>query len=129
MKNLHAIDRKFLEEQSAGITEEDIRRIQPKLKEIRRKFERQAPLKRFFEDAKLLILLLQEYHSGNYRTVPWWAISAVVFALLYVFNPMDIIPEFIPVLGYIDDAAVVALCLSFIEEELVKFQFWKLRHQ
>lgn len=123
--NLHGIDEEFIESHSVKITEEELRKVQKNSNEIRRKFETQKPLKRFLEDAKLLVLLIQEYGAGRYRLIPWWALSAVVFSLLYVFNPLDIIPEFLPGIGYLDDAAVVSLCLAFIEEELVKFKTWK----
>jgi uncharacterized membrane protein YkvA (DUF1232 family) len=45
--------------------------------------------------------------------VPTSAKVAVVFAVLWVISPIDLIPEFIPVIGPLDDAVVVALTLRF----------------
>jgi uncharacterized membrane protein YkvA (DUF1232 family) len=49
----------------------------------------------------------------------------VVFSLLYVLNPMDLIPDVIPGVGAIDDAAVVSLCLLLIEQDLLAYRSWR----
>jgi uncharacterized membrane protein YkvA (DUF1232 family) len=49
----------------------------------------------------------------GHPSVPKSAKAAVVFALLWVLSPIDLIPEFIPVIGPLDDVVVVALCLRF----------------
>ncbi|MCD0445019.1 DUF1232 domain-containing protein [Glycomyces sp. A-F 0318] len=45
--------------------------------------------------------------------VPRRAKAAVVVAALWVASPIDLIPEFIPVIGPLDDIVVVALCLRY----------------
>ena len=45
--------------------------------------------------------------------------------LLYVLNPIDIIPDFIPFIGRIDDALVLKFCLKLIEKDLSKYKKWK----
>ncbi len=45
--------------------------------------------------------------------VPRTAKAAVIFAGLWVLSPIDLIPEFLPVIGPIDDVLVVALALRF----------------
>ena len=39
----------------------------------------------------------------NYKKIPFGTIAAVVASLLYFVSPIDVIPDFIPVIGYIDD--------------------------
>ena len=45
--------------------------------------------------------------------VPWQAKAAVVLAGLWVLSPVDLLPEFLPVIGPLDDVVVVALALSY----------------
>ena len=45
--------------------------------------------------------------------VPWQAKAAVVVAGLWVLSPVDLLPEFLPVIGPLDDVVVVALALRY----------------
>lgn len=110
------------------MTQEDVKKAVDKSESITNKFESVGPLGRYLTDIKLLLSLLKDYWSGEYRAVPWWAISAIVFSLLYVVSPIDLIPDFIPVIGYVDDAAVVSLCLVLVEQELSKYRKWRESH-
>ncbi len=73
--------------------------------------------------------LVKDYYQGNYKDIPYKTISAVVVGLLYILNPIDIIPDFIPLIGYIDDALVIVItfCLKLVEKDLHKYQSWKKR--
>ncbi|MBE2283650.1 MAG: DUF1232 domain-containing protein [Prosthecobacter sp.] len=81
-------------------------------------------LKTLFEQGKIMLGMVQDYWKGNYREVPYWAIAAVALALLYVLNPVDIIMDVVPGIGYLDDATVVAFCLKLVQKELEKYQQW-----
>jgi uncharacterized membrane protein YkvA (DUF1232 family) len=45
--------------------------------------------------------------------VPWQAKKAVIVAGMWVLSPVDLLPEFLPVIGPLDDVVVVALALRF----------------
>ena len=45
--------------------------------------------------------------------VPWQAKAAAVLAGLWVLSPVDLLPEFLPVIGPLDDVVVVALALRY----------------
>lgn len=89
--------------------------------------ERAIPkaLQSLWGDIKLLVAMLRDYVGGRYREVPIGAIAAVAAAILYLVSPFDVIPDFIPVIGYMDDAAVLALCLRMVRNDLVKYGDWK----
>lgn len=76
-------------------------------------------------DLPVLLRMAHAYTVGEYRRVPWKALVMIVAALLYFFSPLDAIPDFIPVLGFVDDAAVVAYVLRQIRNEVERFAEWE----
>ncbi len=44
--------------------------------------------------------------------VPWYAKAFVALVVGYAFSPLDLIPDFIPVLGYLDDLVLVPLGIT-----------------
>lgn len=122
---LNKINEDFVKKGAGEITEVDLDEVQGKSEEIRSKFERGGPLQRFIEDGKLFLSLIRDYSKGEYRKIPWWALAAVVFTLLYVFNPFDLVPDVLPVIGYVDDSAVFVLCLALVEQQLREYKEWK----
>jgi uncharacterized membrane protein YkvA (DUF1232 family) len=46
--------------------------------------------------------------------VPWYAKALAVSIVAYAFSPIDLIPDFIPVLGYLDDLIIVPLGIRLV---------------
>jgi len=107
------------------IIEDDLRKVLDKESDIEEKFSNNSSLKKFINDIKLFFSLIRDYVNGSYREVPWYSIAAIVAALLYVLSPIDLIPDFIPVIGYVDDALVVAACLKMVQTDLDDYRTWK----
>jgi uncharacterized membrane protein YkvA (DUF1232 family) len=118
----------IITKEAQKITPKDVEKVLDKSEEIRRQFESEGPLGKFVDDCKLLIVLVKDYWHGKYRRIPYWTIAAIVVSLLYVLNPFDLIPDFIPGLGQIDDAAVVAACLLLVRQDLHKYKKWKIEN-
>lgn len=125
-KEVKKINEDYIKNGAKKITDEDVEDVINKADEIKEKFEKKGPLGRFINDAKLLISLVKDYWNKEYREIPYYVIAAVVFTLLYVINPLDLIPDTIPGIGYVDDAAVVAMCLYLFEQELLEYKEWKM---
>ncbi len=102
----------------------DIAKVNQRAQDIEHKLPK---LKQVFEQAKVMLSMVKDYWSGSYREVPYWAISAVSLALLYVLNPADVIPDVLLGVGYLDDAAVVAFCLKLVQRELELYQQWQTK--
>lgn len=77
------------------------------------------------EDLPRLLRLVRAWSSGDYRRIPWKALVTILGAVLYFVNPLDLVPDFIPVLGYVDDAAVVGYVLRVLSDELTRFAVWE----
>lgn len=117
-------DQEFVKEGAQKVTEKDIEKAVNKSEEIKKRFTGRS-LGRFIEDAQLLISLVKDYWSGKYRQVPYGTVAAIVFTLIYVFNPLDLVPDVLPIIGEVDDAAVIAACLMLVEQDLIKYKNWK----
>jgi uncharacterized membrane protein YkvA (DUF1232 family) len=120
-----AINEDFVKEGAKKMTEKDVEKVVDKSEEIKKKFTIYGPLKRFIDDAKLLIALVKDYWRKSYRQVPFGVIGAIVFSLIYVFNPFDLVPDVLPIIGQVDDASVIAACLVLIQRDLRKYEKWK----
>ena len=103
----------------------DVNKIIAEEEKIKSKFESKGKLNRYLGDVQILFSMVRDYANGSYREMPWNIIASVGGALLYVLSPIDIIPDFIPVIGYLDDAAVIAFCLNLIEKDLAAYKVWK----
>jgi uncharacterized membrane protein YkvA (DUF1232 family) len=118
--------RAILTKEAQHVTEEDVDKILAKSEEIRARFETGGPLGKFVDDFKLLLAVVRDYATGRYRKIPFWTIAAIVAGLLYVLNPFDLIPDFIPFFGQVDDAAVIAACLLMVRQDLHRYKKWKI---
>ncbi len=70
---------------------------------------------------RLLVMMGSDYIAGRYTRVPVTTIWIVFFALLYVVGPLDLIPDFIPGFGWLDDAFVIALVCRAIRRDLKRY--------
>ena len=63
------------------------------------------------------------YFAFRDKRTPWYAKILAALVLAYAFSPIDLIPDFIPVLGYLDDLilipAGIALTLKLIPPEVM----------
>jgi uncharacterized membrane protein YkvA (DUF1232 family) len=84
-----------------------------------------AKYKGFIGNIRALFSMLKDYWRGEYTDVPWFVIAAVIFALLYFINPADLIPDVIPIAGYVDDATVVGIVIASIRSHLDNYKDWK----
>lgn len=65
------------------------------------------------------------YVSGKYRDISWKSILIVLAAIIYFLNPIDLVPDMIPVLGLTDDFSVLLWVYNTISSEVDKFLAWE----
>lgn len=80
-----------------------------------------SPLSGVIEDLKTMFDLLRAVARGNYR-LRKETLILIAGAVLYFVIPIDVIPDFIPVAGFIDDAAVIAWVVKTCKTEIDLFR-------
>lgn len=71
---------------------------------------------------RTLLRMLRSYRIGEYREVPWRSVIMIVGALLYFLMPVDVIPDFFPGAGYIDDFSVILFVFNSIGRDIEAFR-------
>jgi len=102
----------------------DPRKTQKLVDEAIKKSSGIGPLIELGESLKLIFGLTRDYARGSYRDVRYRSIILIIIGLLYLVAPIDSIPDFIPIAGFIDDAAVLALVIKQVRSELDKYKTW-----
>lgn len=82
-----------------------------------------SPLKKIGQ-FKLFIQMIKSHMNKSYTGMASWVIPVLVLTIIYVISPIDIIPD-VPFVGWIDDAAIVAMVYKFISKEISKFDEWR----
>lgn len=81
--------------------------------------------RQLFEVALTLVRLVRYYISGEYRDIATSTIVSGLAVLLYVLSPIDLVPDFIPVLGFLDDLSLVSWFVGKFQAEIIRFQAWE----
>ena len=130
MDRLDKIDkeklRQLLLEKKENIKEHDVDEAIIKGKEKIILLEKDIPstLKKVWDAIVDMWNMLKDFREGRYE-LPWKSVAAIVAALLYFISPIDLIPDFIPVIGYLDDAVVIGFVLELIKDDLEKYREYK----
>ena len=93
-----------------------------KLKEISSDKKTSAKLN---DSIRLFIRIINAYTSKEYTYIPWKTICLIVAGLIYFIYPVDLIPDFIPVSGLIDDIALIAWIYESIQDDIENFLEWE----
>ena len=72
-----------------------------------------------------LVRMVRYTASREYLDTPWQSIVLITAALIYFVSPFDAIADFLPVIGFIDDAAVISAVLAAISKDVEKFMAWE----
>ncbi len=119
------IKEELLRRAASRVRPSDIAGLFARAEELTRRIEEEKLLERYVDEVKLTYQMLGDYWTGRYRQVPYWVIATVAVALLYLLSPVDLIPDFIPGLGVLDDIAVLGICLKLIAREVEEYRKWR----
>ncbi|MGX8705636.1 MAG: YkvA family protein [bacterium] len=76
----------------------------------------------------LLLSLIRSYNRKEYTQIPLKSVAAIVAAIAYLVNPKDVIPDFIPGIGHIDDKAILDFCHKMVRSDLDAYRDWRQKH-
>ena len=89
------------------------------------KGKNKGPLGEVWRYLTALMRLTRAYFNKSYTDVPWQTIVLAIAALIYFVSPIDLIPDFIPGVGYLDDAGVISFVVASIKADLDNFLEWE----
>ncbi len=72
-----------------------------------------------------LTRMLRAWMQGDYKNISTKSIIAVVAALIYFVNPLDLIPDFIPIIGQLDDIFILGYLIKMLNKEIERFMVWE----
>lgn len=121
------IDKDYVENKAKDIDKDDVKRLNKKESKLRKILSLAAFAKQK-QKAKLLYEMVQQYSKGNYKSVPWRSIAAITFTLLYIVNPLDIVPDVIPFFGFVDDISVFMALSKLVEKDIDLYTEWRSSH-
>lgn len=76
-------------------------------------------------DLMALCRLVAAWSRGEYRPVPWKSLVLALAGILYFLNPLDLSPDMIPGIGFLDDAGILALVVNSIRNDLRRYLEWE----
>jgi len=104
----------------------DKKRLAWLIKSVEKKAEKnKAKIIAGWDDLKTLQRMLRASINGSYKQVPWLSLLMLVAGLLYFLNPLDLIPDFILTIGFIDDVTVIGMLVHSLNSDLKAFREWE----
>lgn len=80
-----------------------------------------------WNDLRTTLRLLVAWARRSYREVSAASLVLLVAALLYFVTPVDVIPDTLGALGFVDDLAVIQTVVETVRDELDQFRDWEER--
>ena len=100
-------------------------KVEELIKNVSEKLDRIPIVGTYFSDVPILCLMVRDYATGDYTDVPFGTVVGIVIALVYFLSPVDLIPDVIPGIGYLDDALVIGFAVSAAHNDIAAYRRWK----
>lgn len=109
----------------AGEIFNDKERFKNVLDESIKKTDKNILFKSISHELKIVFLLGYDFLRGRYKKIGKINMIVIIAALLYLLNPIDIVPDFIIGIGLIDDLTVLTYVFKKIKYELDRYEEWR----
>lgn len=81
-----------------------------------------------WENLKSMIAMLGAYARKEYTDIPVRTLAAIIGTLLYVLNPIDLMIDVIPLVGFADDIAIIVLAYNIAKPDIERYNKWLLEN-
>ena len=109
------------------MTRDDIAAVLEKEDKAKTIVDKAGFLSRYWSDIKTSFSLIRDWFNGSYDKVPARMIVSLTGALIYLVSPIDLIPDWVPMAGLVDDAAILAFVFKLSKVDLNAYRRWARR--
>lgn len=81
---------------------------------------------KLWEHLQVLVRLSKAYQAGHYRHIPVKSMLLITASILYFINPLDVLPDLVPIFGLVDDATLIGFVISSLKKDIDQFREWEL---
>ena len=78
-----------------------------------------------FENVPILLSMIRAYVKKEYTDVPLMTIVGILAAIIYYVAPHDLIPDYIPYVGKVDDVLVMAFIMNLVAADVQIYRDWR----
>lgn len=118
-----------IRKRAKNVSRDDMEDLLGKESTAERLSKKSGFLSQYWEDIKTSFSLNRDWFNGSYDKIPGRMIASLAGALIYFISPVDLIPDWIPMAGFLDDAAILAAVFKLSEADLKFYRRWKRKQQ
>ena len=116
-----------INKRAEGMTDKDIGETIGKEKKAEEMAKESSFLRQYWKDIKTSFALLKDWYMGNYKKIPFRMVASIAVAMLYLVSPLDVVPDWLPFGGLLDDALVLAAIFAMSRRDLDEYLVWVSR--
>ena len=117
-----------INKRAEGMSREDIGDTVGQEKKAER-MAKKGSLSQYWQDIKTSFALLKDWYMGNYTKIPFRMVASIAGAMLYLVSPLDVVPDWVPFGGLLDDAFVLAAIFALSRSDLDAYTIWAGRQK
>lgn len=87
--------------------------------------EKKSIFETIWDDLTAMFGMAKDWIYGKYRETSTTSIIAILSGIIYFLSPIDIIPDIIPIIGYLDDIFVLSIIINQVRKDIDNYKIWK----
>lgn len=80
---------------------------------------------KLFDGVGTLCELIMDYSRGLYNRIPLATVISLLAAIIYFVSPVDLLPDELPFVGVLDDAAIIYMVTMAAKNDIEAYKRWK----